>query len=319
MKKKFTSTFAILLVLNSLCAFYISPLLASPFLKSELVESPQKNELPKSEITPIPERRGLLENDDPLPINARILSLLALLKENHKENLTQVKDVFPQLKAIDKTFNAAEMYLMYFIEGLIEHAAHHDKKAISVLEKALSLREDIPKKQLYLPEFAEVNLIMARSFSILGDFKQAFDYKKKYIFDGYRYFDATRNEKIAELDKTYATDHKLKQNELLVNQNKIKRLKIKDAENKQFAQQRNIAILIATVIVFLLLLLKQLKIRNRLKYLAKTDSLTNLYNRRTLFEQGTHLVDSASSEQQPLSVILLDIDFFKNIGETFFL
>jgi len=317
MTKFFTPTFAISIILNSLCAFYISPLLATPFLESELVEPSQKSELPKSEITPTPERSGLLEKNAPLPINARILSLLALLKENQKENLTQVEDVFPQLKAIEKTFNAAEMYLMYFIEGLIEHAAHQDKKAISVLEKALLLRDEIPKKQLYLPEFAEVNLIMARSFSILGDFKQAFDYKKKYIFDGYRYFDATRNEKIAELDKTYATDHKLKQNELLVNQNKIKRLKIKDAENKQFAQQRNIAILIATVIVFLLLLLKQLKIRNRLKYLAKTDTLTNLYNRRTLFEQGSYLVDSALSEQQPLSVILLDIDFFKNINDTY--
>ncbi len=317
MRKMLISPIVILLTFNSLCAFYMTPIFATPYLENGTSEFPPDKEQTTSDITPTIETSELLKSEEPLPINARILSLLVLLKEDPKVNLSKVEDILPQLKAIDETFNAAENYLMYFIEGLIEHAAGRDIEAISVFEKTLSLRKHIPKKQLYLPEFSEVNLILAKSFSNLGDFKQAFDYQDKYIIDGYRYFYAIRSEKIAELDKTYATDHKLKQNELLVNQNKIESLKIKDAENQKFAQQRNISILFTTVFVFFLLLLKQLKIRKQLKYLAKTDSLTNLYNRRTLFEQGGHLVDTAISEQQSLSVILLDIDFFKNINDTY--
>ncbi len=317
MKKILISPVLILLTFNSLCAFYITPTFAAPYLEEGANEFTQDKEQATIDIPPAIVTSDLLKSEEPLPINARILSLLALLKEEPKNNLSKVENILPQLKAIDETFNAAENYLMYFIEGLIEHAAHRDTEAISVFEKTLPLRESIPEKQLYLPEFAEVNLILAKSFSNVGDFKQAFDYQDKYIIDGYRYYYAIRSEKIAELDKTYATAHKLKQNELLVNQNKIESLKIKDAENQKFAQQRNISILITTVFVFFLLLLKQLKIRKQLKYLTKTDSLTNLYNRRTLFEQGGNLVDTAISGQQSLSVILLDIDFFKNINDTY--
>jgi diguanylate cyclase (GGDEF)-like protein len=295
----------------------MTPIFATPYLESEANEFTQDKELDTSEITPTIEPSDLLNNEVPLPVNARISSLLVLLKEEPKDNLSKVENILPQLKAIDETFNAAENYLIYFIEGLIEHTANRDKAAIIMFKKTLPLRKNIPKKQLYLPEFSEVNLILAKSFSNVGDFKQAFEYKEKYIHDGYRYFDAIRSEKIAELEKTYATDHKLKQNELLVNQNKIESLKIKDAENKKFVQQRNISILVITVVVFLLFLLKQLKIRKQLKYLAKTDSLTNLYNRRTLFEQGEHLVGNALIDQQPLSVMLRDLDFFNNVYDTY--
>jgi len=314
MKKLFVPPIIMLLVVNSFGAFNINSLYAASYEESELAQEKGKS---TKDISPNAKPSNLLKSDEPLPINARILSLLALLKEDPENNLSEVESILPQLIAINKTFNAAENYLIYFIQGLIEHTAHRDKEAIAVFEKTLPLRKNIPKSQLYLPEFSEINFILAESFSNVGDFKQAFEYKDKYIVDGYRYFYAVRSEKIAELEKTYATEHKLKQNELLVNQNRIESLKIKEAENKKFAQQRNISILVITVVVFMLLLLKQLKIRKRLKYLAKTDALTNLYNRRTLFEQGELLVNTAISEQQPLSVILLDIDFFKNINDTY--
>ncbi|TWX56953.1 GGDEF domain-containing protein [Colwellia hornerae] len=263
------------------------------------------------------EPENILNNKVPLPINARILSLLSLVQQNDQKNTVQVTGVLLQLEEINSTFNAAEQYLIFLIHGLIEHHAQQDKQAIAWLEKTLNLRDEIPEKQLYLPEFSEVNLIFARSFSALGDFKQAFDYKKKYIRNGYQYFEGTRADKVKELNITYATDQKIKQNELLANQNKIKRLKIIAAENKKFAQQRNILILVITVIVFFILLLRQIKVRKKLKYLAKVDSLTNLYNRRTLFEKGAESVDIAVNEKQSLSVILLDIDFFKNINDNY--
>jgi len=313
----FISPIIMVLAITSTSVFYITPLFAAPYLEIEFNQFTQDDEKQTSNISSLPKPEEFLKSDEVLPINARILSLLELLKEEPKKNLAEVESLLPQLKEIEETFNAAEMYLMHFMKGLIKHANHNDKEVISELEKTLPLREHIPNKQLYLPEFAEVNLILAESFSNIGDFKQAFEYKEKYMIEGNRYYETIRNEKIAELDKTYATERKRKQNELLVNQNEIERLKIRDAENKQFSQQRNITILIATVILFLLLLIKQIRTRNRLNHLAKTDSLTSLYNRRTLFEQGARLVNSALNEQQPLSVILLDIDFFKNINDTY--
>ena len=56
---------------------------------------------------------------------------------------------------------------------------------------------------------------------------------------------------------------------------------------------------------------------DRLKYLSETDQLTNIYNRRkisTILEEET---ERSRRFDLPLSLIMIDIDFFKNINDTF--
>jgi diguanylate cyclase (GGDEF)-like protein/PAS domain S-box-containing protein len=50
---------------------------------------------------------------------------------------------------------------------------------------------------------------------------------------------------------------------------------------------------------------------------ARIDALTGVNNRRHLFERAEHEYVVASRYQQPLSVIMFDIDEFKNINDTF--
>ncbi len=51
--------------------------------------------------------------------------------------------------------------------------------------------------------------------------------------------------------------------------------------------------------------------------LAVTDSLTGLYNRRYLESHLAHLVEHSNSRGKSLSVIALDVDFFKSINDTY--
>ena len=51
--------------------------------------------------------------------------------------------------------------------------------------------------------------------------------------------------------------------------------------------------------------------------LAITDALTNLYNRRGFFEIGRREVERGRRFKHPLSVILIDIDHFKKINDTY--
>jgi diguanylate cyclase (GGDEF)-like protein/PAS domain S-box-containing protein len=51
--------------------------------------------------------------------------------------------------------------------------------------------------------------------------------------------------------------------------------------------------------------------------LAHTDPLTGVSNRRHLFELAAHEFDVAKRYEQPLSVIVFDLDHFKNINDTF--
>ncbi len=54
-----------------------------------------------------------------------------------------------------------------------------------------------------------------------------------------------------------------------------------------------------------------------LQRLATTDELTNLYNRRYFFERGQQEIHRARSDGHFLTVLMLDIDYFKKINDTY--
>ena len=53
------------------------------------------------------------------------------------------------------------------------------------------------------------------------------------------------------------------------------------------------------------------------QHMARTDALTGINNRRNLFERAEHEFDVAARYQQPLSIIMFDIDYFKQINDTY--
>lgn len=55
----------------------------------------------------------------------------------------------------------------------------------------------------------------------------------------------------------------------------------------------------------------------RLERLARTDSLTGLFNRRYVTEQLTRLCTSARRHHVPVAVLMIDIDHFKRLNDTF--
>ena len=51
--------------------------------------------------------------------------------------------------------------------------------------------------------------------------------------------------------------------------------------------------------------------------LSVTDPLTGLYNRRYLDSQVEVMVDSAANRGKPLSILMLDVDYFKAVNDTY--
>ena len=63
--------------------------------------------------------------------------------------------------------------------------------------------------------------------------------------------------------------------------------------------------------------LKLQDLQNELKLLASTDPMTKLYNRRYFTKMAEHTLDLVKREKKDLSVIMLDIDKFKNVNDTY--
>lgn len=55
----------------------------------------------------------------------------------------------------------------------------------------------------------------------------------------------------------------------------------------------------------------------KLKYNASHDPLTQIYNRKAFFEISDEIFELSKREKKQLSVLLLDIDYFKKINDTF--
>ena len=59
------------------------------------------------------------------------------------------------------------------------------------------------------------------------------------------------------------------------------------------------------------------ELSQRLRSLAYRDSLTDLYNHRYFHEQLSHEVERANRYNRPVSVILMDLDHFKEVNDTY--
>ena len=59
------------------------------------------------------------------------------------------------------------------------------------------------------------------------------------------------------------------------------------------------------------------ELSQRLRSLAYRDALTNLYNHRYFHEQLGHEVERANRYDRPVSVILMDLDHFKEVNDTY--
>lgn len=57
--------------------------------------------------------------------------------------------------------------------------------------------------------------------------------------------------------------------------------------------------------------------KDKLKEIANRDFMTNLYNRRSFFNISQELLSTAKRENRPLSIIMFDIDKFKDVNDTY--
>ena len=51
--------------------------------------------------------------------------------------------------------------------------------------------------------------------------------------------------------------------------------------------------------------------------LSITDGLTEVYNRRHFFETAEHMIELSKREQKAVSLLMLDIDYFKTLNDTY--
>jgi diguanylate cyclase (GGDEF)-like protein len=222
-----------------------------------------------------------------------------------------------KIKVNNQLFNYAEQYLLLLTSANVKQYEQQHTDVIHLLEEAKLLTKYIAQEQLALPMFLNVYLVLAHSYEAIKDYEKAYQNKQFFVDEYNNYRDAQRENNLIDLTEKYEVSHKIEENKLLDNQNKLKGLRIDDVHQQQIYQQRKFIVIFGTILLFILLFVRQLKVRKKLLLLSKIDSLTGLLNRAELFKKGNALLQEAQEKHFEISVLLFDIDHFKLVNDQF--
>ncbi len=92
-----------------------------------------------------------------------------------------------------------------------------------------------------------------------------------------------------------------------------------DRQIQAFAMSRKIVAILATVIMLILILLVAYMHRSQreIQRMAMTDNLTSVYNRHSFYALAGREIARADRTGEPLSIAMVDIDFFKKVNDNF--
>lgn len=161
-----------------------------------------------------------------------------------------------------------------------------------IFQKAQQLAEQLHDKSLIM----ECHNGFWQIYYALGDFENALEQCQKYYGIRQSLADRINDQKIQTLEVAYRTDTAQKEAE-------IARLKNVELE-KEIAERKRIE--------------KALRLREeQYLQLAAIDPLTGINNRRHFFELAQSEINRAKRFNHPLAMIMVDIDHFKKINDTF--
>ena len=163
------------------------------------------------------------------------------------------KKVFKYMHSIAQA-NIAEQYLFLLVQAKVKQHNNEHLQVIELLEEAKELSKKINDKQLHLPIFADLYQVLTDSLVAVKKFEKAYQAKKTYIDKFIDYSDDKRDETIAMLTEKHELAHKIEVNELLDNQNKLKKLRLNDVKKQQESLQRNFFLIFSGLLFFVLLL-----------------------------------------------------------------
>jgi diguanylate cyclase (GGDEF)-like protein len=158
-------------------------------------------------------------------------------------------------------------------------------KATIVLDYVLNLAQALGTRPLQADCLGE----LAQSHKALGNYQQALEYYEQFHKIKESIFNECAHTRFKMLQIVHQVEKARKEAELYQLRNVELQREIEQRERAQAA----------------------------LEDLATKDPLTGLFNRRHFFNLATKQLTQALSYQRPLSVILLDIDHFKQVNDTY--
>ncbi len=187
-------------------------------------------------------------------------------------------------------------------------------EAIALVTPEITSLQEIPR--LYRSEIA-LYLVASKAHFGLGDYKNAYltllDYQNRFNdFSADEQVDnLERQQMLFNLEKLKAENQNLSWN------NVLQTLEIKT--NEQKVEYLNVLVVVGIAATVLASIVALWINRRRIRWgkIANTDSLTGLFNRRYFSTRLEQVQKEMAGGEYPVSCLLLDIDYFKKVNDTY--
>ncbi len=195
-------------------------------------------------------------------------------------------EMFEQELIFARRFNypAEQCSALYSKADLLLETGRIDE-ALTLLQGALSISGEIEA----LPLLRECFRLLARAYKMKGDFERALDFHERFHQADRAIYNEEADQRMKNLQVLYQLENA--QREAEIYQLRAQTLQKEVDERKRSAEV--------------------------LELMARIDPLTEILNRRAFFEQAEQILAQAHADEQPLAMILIDVDHFKQVNDNF--
>ncbi|WP_284245501.1 GGDEF domain-containing protein [Thalassotalea insulae] len=226
-----------------------------------------------------------------------------LLASQYAENAQQAD--FPIAHALDKGYLFKEL-------GKTQEALE------SMLKAEQLLKQYNNHKQKMVSTISQLNVLYLKAelYHQLKEHKQAYLAQEQFLTIALALPEKSNFEEVEDLRMRYESEQADIEKKILEHQESVQTLKLSEAKSDAENRQLFSTTFAIVVLVLAWLLVKTLKGQKKLLIASRTDELTGVTNRRRLIELGEKFVKRAWLNKQPFSLIVLDIDDFKEINDS---
>lgn len=150
-----------------------------------------------------------------------------------------------------------------------------------------------------------------------GRYKDALEYQERYSEIAYQIYVEEQKQYAQKYRVQFDSELKESKNRMLVKDNELKNFKIAQQDTQKKYGLLIILLSVFIIIIIAMMLYKQIQNRNRFKRMALMDDLTGAPNRRAILDYAQACFDEAKSSDVALSIGIIDLDFFKEVNDTF--
>lgn len=199
------------------------------------------------------------------------------------------------------------------LRGMAYRRMGRPAEALAELDAARRFFEREKNVRFLEKNAEEVTLIHAQ----LGDWKKAYEAGERYATLEQTLATTRRDELASRLRVSFDSEKKDQENRALARENALRAAALGEAERRRKLQ---IVVSILTALLaaaMAILFWRQVVNTRRMRSMAMTDELTRLPNRRHILTAAGIAFDAAKRDGRPAAIIVLDIDRFKRINDTF--